>query len=136
MCQGMRQISPSIIPRRAMTWARWSAALSLNPPVASPSELESNYKKQLNSGEYGVIALFYPTTFSPAGLQPADVLPRDTGTTYRDLLNLIDKNSGESGLGALTQALETDPQYRPAGHGTYNSAHDFGIFAIWQKVPA
>ena len=57
-------------------WARWSAALSLNPPAASPGELESNYKKQLESGKYGVITLFYSTTFCPPGCSQ--------GSCYRD----------------------------------------------------
>ena len=128
-------------------WMRWSAALSLNP-TGPAKDLESNYKTQLNSGNYGVIALFYATTFSSVKLsQTVPLLPTSAGATYatnagaayQNLIGLVGNNSGESGLSALTLALESKYSgYRLAAKGPYNTSnisgsHDYGVFAIWKK---
>ena len=119
-------------------WMRWSAALSLNP-TGPAKDLESNYKTQLNSGNYGVIALFYATTFSSVKLsQKILLLPTNDGAMYQRLIALVGNNSGESGLSALTLALENDSEYRLAAKGPYNTSnisggHDYGVYAIWKK---
>lgn len=119
-------------------WTRWNAALSLDPATVPQSDWVSYYSAQLHSGNYGTIALFYSTTFSSVRL-PGSVLLSNGSRTYRELLSLVGNNSGEPGLPALTQALDTDgKQYRLAAVGPYNTSnisgtHDYGIYVIWQK---
>jgi hypothetical protein len=82
-----------------------------------------------------VLALFYATTFSSATSLPGDVVLSPPGrSASRRLLKLVGANSGQPGLSALTLALEKDPDYRPKAQGPFNSAHHYGIYAIWQKV--
>ena len=102
-------------------WKRWSGALSLDPSTVSPNALESYFVAQLRLRKYGVIALFYSTTFSSIKL-PEDLLlptPQGTGATpgraatpAHNLLSLVGDNSGDPGLAALTTALNADPEYR------------------------
>lgn len=115
-------------------WMRWSASLSLNPSRLPRKAWGSYYSAQLRTGKYTLIALFYSTTFSSAPDLPGSVLlhPQDSPTN-RKLLGLVGDNSGEPGLPALTLALEEDHQYQRAAMGPYDSAHDNGVFVIWQK---
>ena len=116
-------------------WTRWTTVFSLDPVTVSPSDWESYYNAQLNRGNYGVIALFYSTTFSSAPQLSSNLLLSPPSiSTSRSLLAQVAKSSGEPGLSALTLALEKDPDYRRVAMGPYNSAHDYGIYAIWQKV--
>jgi hypothetical protein len=111
-------------------WARWTGALSLDP--AGPrSTWSAYYESRLGSGSYGVIALFYTTTFSLVPLPGGDLLKPDAST--QDLLALAADNSKEPGLAALTRALEADPRYQLAAQGPYDSANDYAIYAIWRK---
>jgi hypothetical protein len=117
-------------------WTRWSAALPLDPTAAAGSDWKSYYTGQLNSGNYGMIALFYPTTFSSApGLSENLLLLPPGPNMNQELLRLVGKVSGEPGLPALTLAIEADPEYQLVTAGPYSSAHDYGIYAIWQRVP-
>lgn len=119
-------------------WTRWDAALSLDPS-ATQGSWNSYYSAQLHSGNYGVIALFYATTFSSVKLPGQILLTNYGGRAYQQLLGLVSDNSGEPGLSALTRALEKDGQeYRLAAVGRYNTSnisgtHDYGIYAIWQR---
>jgi hypothetical protein len=116
-------------------WQRWSTSLSLDPGPAAGKDPESYYANQLQSHNYGVIALFYETTFSSATSLPGDVVLSPPGrSASRRLLKLVGTNSGQPGLGALTLALEKDPDYNLIVQGRFNSAHNYGIYAIWQKV--
>jgi hypothetical protein len=116
-------------------WMRWSAALSLNPATTPGEGLEAYYTNQLRSQNYGIIALFYKTTFSSAPELPGTLVLSPSGSSAnRRLLRLVGANSGELGLHALTLALEKDPDYHLQAQGRYDSAHDYGIYAIWQKV--
>jgi Dolichyl-phosphate-mannose-protein mannosyltransferase len=117
-------------------WARWSHALSLDPSAVRPSTIESYYTRQLSRGNYGVIALFYATTFSSAPELPGALLLSPAGSTMSErLLGLVGDNSGEPGLAGLTLALEQDREYRLAGIGSYESADGYSSYAIWQKKP-
>ncbi len=113
---------------------RWSTALSLDLTGVVQGSWEFYYSSQLDSGKYGVIALFYSTTFSSAPELPGGILlsPSSRGMNER-LLGLVGANSGEPGLPALTQALESNPAYRLAAVGPYDSDHNHGIYAIWEK---
>jgi putative flippase GtrA/glycosyltransferase involved in cell wall biosynthesis len=116
-------------------WTRWSGALSLDPVTVS----KTYYSAQLHSHNYGVIVLFYSTTFSSWKLPQDVLLSQNDSYAYRKLLDAVGDNSGEPGLSALTLALETDRQYRLATTGHYDTSnisgtHDYGIYAIWQKV--
>jgi len=120
-------------------WTRWSSALSLDPASEPQSTWISYYSAQLRSGNYGAIVLFYSTTFSSARLSGEILLLSNGNRTYKELLSLVGNNSGEPGLPALTQALDTDrDQYRLTATGPYNTGnisgtHDYGIYAIWRK---
>lgn len=113
--------------------ARWDTGqLPLDPGTTAPTA--AYYATQLKDGDYGLIALFYSTSFTSANL-PASLLTSPHGTRVSsELLGLVGINSGEPGLPALTQALEQDPAYRLLSVGPYNSADQHGVFAIWQRV--
>lgn len=118
-------------------WTRWNTALSLDP-TTPPNSQTSYYLTQLNSRNYGVIVLFYSTTFSSVRLPGSVLLSEYNKKTYQKLLTTVAENSGEPGLAALTLALETDGQYGTPIVGRYNTnnisgTHDYGIYAIWQK---
>jgi putative flippase GtrA/GT2 family glycosyltransferase len=119
-------------------WPRWTAALSLDPGTVPHSSWTTYYSAQLRNRNYGVIALFYSTTFSSIRI-PGRILLAQHGTyTDRALLSLVSENSREPGLSALTHALENDLDYRLAAVGRYNTSnisgtHDYGIYAIWQR---
>lgn len=116
-------------------WTRWTTRLPLDPVSIRPANRESFYTEQLGRRNYGAIALFYSTTFSSAPEMPSALLlsPSSNGTNQR-LLGLVGEGSGEPGLPALTQALESSKQYRLAAVGPFDDAHGHGLYAIWQKV--
>lgn len=119
-------------------WQRWSGALSLGPGTVRQSAWGSYYAAQLRSGHYGVIALFYPTTFSSVNLPGSMLLSPGGRGNYQKLLDLVGTNSGEPGLSALTQALEKSPDYRLAAAGPYDTSnisgtHDYSVYVIWQR---
>jgi hypothetical protein len=98
----------------------------------------SYYTAQLRSGKYGVIALFYATTFSSVNLPGSMLLSPGGSGSYQKLLGLVGTNSGEPGLAALTQALEKNPDYRLAAAGPYDTSnisgtHDYSVYVIWQR---
>ena len=116
-------------------WTRWTAALELDPPVQRDQQ-EAYYTSQLSSGKYGVIALFYPTTFSSAPqLTGPDLLSPPGSRMNKELLRLVG-GTREPGLLPLTLALEKDHEYRLVHVGSYSSAHEHNIYAIWEKVPS
>jgi putative flippase GtrA/GT2 family glycosyltransferase len=121
-------------------WTRWNEPLSLDPAIASNSLnlYSSYYSTQLHRRNYGVVALFYSTTFSSAGLPEDFLLNLNHNMTYENLLQVVGNNSGEPGLAGLTLALEADKQYGSPQVGHYNTSnisgtHDYGIYAIWKK---
>jgi hypothetical protein len=129
---GESQIAEYYLPH-APKWSRWDGTLSLAPKLPR-SAWSTYYESQLSRESYGVIALFYTTTFAPVPLPEELLLQPDTSSTYQELLALVGANSSEEpGLPTLTQALEKDPQYSLVAKGPYNSAHVYGIYAIWQK---
>lgn len=112
--------------------ARWSTGQLPLDPSTAPTV--SYYATQLRNGNYGLIALFYSTSFTSANLPASLLTSPQSARVSTELLGLVGINSGEPGLPALTQALEQDPAYRLLGVGPYNSAHQHGVFAIWQRV--
>lgn len=125
-------------------WTRWTSALALDPaglPTPVPkSQWPRYYKHQLSTGNYGIITLFYNTTFASTSALPGSILlAPHGGRTYTTLLNLVGTNSGALGLPALTLALEKDPAYQLVAVGPYDESslsgtHDYGVFAIWRRV--
>jgi hypothetical protein len=114
-------------------WTRWSSVLSA-APAGPQSSWSADYSAQLRRGNYGVIALFYATTFSSAPELPGSILLSPRGsTTSQILLRLVGDNAGEPGLPALTLALEQDRDYRLVAVGPYDGTNDYSIYAIWQK---
>jgi hypothetical protein len=127
--------------------SEWNGSLSLDP-VAVPTKSWANYyARQLTADKYGVIVLFYSTTFSSSTSLPESILlsKAKPGTndatlgTYDALLGAVGANSGAPGLRALTEVLENDPGYTPVAEGPYNTSnisgtHDYGVYAIWQRV--
>jgi hypothetical protein len=118
-------------------WTRWDLKdLPLNPTGVPHRLWAEYYAAVLRHEDYGVIALFYATSFSSVKL-PASLLLAPHGThIYDDLLSLVGVNSGEPGLPALTVALEHDPAYKLVSVGPFNSAHVSGIYAIWREGAA
>jgi putative flippase GtrA len=121
-------------------WTRWSGKLLAGSAGAAPPASEAYYRAQLRSRKYGLIVLFYSTTFSAGGLPSPMLLSQQASTMNRDLLGLVGGNSREQGLTALTRALAADPEYQ-AIEGPYNTSnisgtHDYGIYVIWKlRVP-
>jgi hypothetical protein len=125
-------------------WTRWTSALALDPaglPTPVPrSGWARYYQHQLSVGHYGIIALFYNTTFASTSALPGSILlSPHGGRTYDRLLNLVGSNSGALGLPTLTLALEKDPAYQLVGVGPYDASnlsgsHNYGVFAIWKWV--
>jgi 4-amino-4-deoxy-L-arabinose transferase-like glycosyltransferase len=117
-------------------FSRWSAAMSLSPGLTGAA-LTRYYKYQLAHDGYGIIALFYTTTFSSTTAIGPLLVSEPNGGASRRLLGLVGSNSGEPGLAALTEVLQTDREaYKEAGSGTYDSPHNFGVFIIWTRVGA
>ncbi len=119
-------------------WTRWSEGLAVDPAQVPSNAWESSYANELAAGNYGVIALFYATTFSSAKLPGSILISPKGNRTYQELLGLVGENSREPGLPALTLALEKDPEYHLAVVGPYNTSHisgtrTYGIYAIWEK---
>ena len=116
--------------------SRWSTALSLNPAAIPLKSRESNYANQLRNGDYGVIVLFYATTFSSIPKLPGNLLVSPPSrSTDQEILRLEGDNPGEPGLPELTLAIESDPAYGHPITGSYDSDNENGIYAIWQKKP-
>jgi 4-amino-4-deoxy-L-arabinose transferase-like glycosyltransferase len=116
---------------------RWSTGLSLDPATGTSKTWESYYAGQLSTGNYGVIVLFYSTTFSSTPNLPGEILvsPPKRGLD-QEILRLEGDNPGEPGLPDLTLALESDTAYgRPTATGPYDGTGDNGIYAIWVKEP-
>jgi hypothetical protein len=120
---------------QGLDWTRWGATLPLDPVGVARGNWESYYADQLKNGNYGVIALFYPTTFSSAPELTSNLLFSLPGSGLTEgLLALVGKGSGEPGLLPLTLALEKDPEYRLVRSGSYSSPHEYNVYVIWQKV--
>ena len=131
---GQWRVAAYYVPQ-GREWKRWTAAVPLDPVTVPESQQEDYYTSQLNNGNYGLIALFYPTTFSSAPqLTGADLLSSPSSRMNKKLLSLIGKISGQPGLLPLTLALENNPKYTLVRIGRYNSAHVYNIYAIWRKV--
>ena len=119
-------------------WTRWNGDLTFNPVTVPKRLWTSYYSTRLHSQRYGVIALFYSTTFSSVKMPGTILFSSQNANTYQDLLSLVGSNSGEPGLPALTVALENDHDYHIAAVGHYNTSnisgtHAYGVYAIWQK---
>ena len=119
--------------------AQWSDALSLDPVGTTGEGRESYYAARLQNGNYGLIVLFYTTTFSSAGLPGNMILPQQDTNPNSNLLVEIADNLGEPGLPALTRALNASHEYRRVASGLYNTnnisgTHDYGTYVIWQRV--
>jgi len=119
--------------------SRWGTALSLNPAGIRTSALESYYARQLRDNNYGIIVLFYATTFSsvPNLPDPLLVSPPGRDTDQQHILGLEGDNPGEPGLPELTLAIENDASYitKGAWTGPYDSTNENGIYVVWQKKP-
>jgi putative flippase GtrA/GT2 family glycosyltransferase len=120
-------------------WTRWSTGLSLDPSVPSGESWQSYYATQLQTDKFGLITLFYSTTFSSAGLPGNILLSQKSGNKPPDLLSLVGDNSGEPGLPALTRALDASRQYYRVTWGPYNTTnisgtHNYGIYVIWRRA--
>jgi putative flippase GtrA/GT2 family glycosyltransferase len=121
-------------------WTRWDDAdLSLDPVGVKRSQWSAYYAAHLRSDHFGVIALFYVTSFTSNVRTPESILLSPRGRQQRDeLLDIVAANSGEPGLAELTQAVEKDPGYRLAAVGPYDSGvsyngYSYGLYAIWRQ---
>ena len=107
----------------SLTGRDGTQTLSLDPVPCRIRSWASYYSRKLHSGKYGVIALFYSTTFSSVKLRDIYCCPHRTGNDVSGVARLVGDNSGEPGLPALTRGLENDgEQYRIAAEGHYNTS--------------
>ncbi len=128
---GQEHIAQYYSPKIA-DWTRWDVDLPLDPDAATRTV--ADYTKRLETARYGLVVLFYSTSFSSANL-PGEILTSPQGNKFSGkLLNLVGADSEDPGLPALTVALEHDGAYRLVRTGPYNSAHNHAIFAIWKRV--
>jgi hypothetical protein len=114
-------------------WRRW-VTTSLDPANHPAADWRADYIRQLDTGKYGLVALFYTTSFSTAPELPSRLMVQPYSKASRELLSLVGTNAGEPGLPVLTEILLADHGYTLAAYGPYNSAHDQGLFVIWQRV--
>jgi hypothetical protein len=123
-------------------WQRWNAALALDPfglPVPVPrSDWHAYYLKWLRERRYGVIALFYSTTFTATPALSGQQIAGG-GVSQRGLLDLVGANSNELGVPILTEELERSRGYKLVASGPYNitnlsGTHSYGVFAIWERT--
>lgn len=113
-------------------WPRWNTdGLTLDPP-GGPTV--AGYTAQLHAVNYGLIVLFYSTSFTNSNL-PTGILTAKPGTIADQVIDSAGPSS-EPGLGALTQALQRDHAYKIFRSGPYNNANDHGVFVIWRKQGA
>jgi hypothetical protein len=118
----------------------WNGSLSLDPVTVPTQEWAAYYAHQLAVHNYGVIILFYSTTFSSATSVPEKfLLSRTESGTYGQLLGIVGNNSGAPGLKTLTEVLQEDHNYRHVAEGPYNTSnisgtHNYGVYAIWQRA--
>jgi putative flippase GtrA len=112
-------------------WVRWNTgALLLRPPGKATV---AYYLQRLRSTNYGLIALFYPTSFTTSHL-PTDIFTAaDPDRTAQEVLDSLG-GATQPGLGPLTAALREDHAYRLVTSGPYDAANSHGTYAIWQKV--
>jgi putative flippase GtrA/GT2 family glycosyltransferase len=132
--EGQEHIAQYYTPQVA-DWTRWNTQMSLDPAPARPTV--AYYTRQLTALNYGLVVLFYPTSFTSGNL-PAGIWksPQANGPGGR-LLSLVGSDSGNPGLVPLTEALERDGQvYKLVAKGSYNAGHNHSVFAIWQRVSA
>jgi hypothetical protein len=120
-------------------WTRWSGALPLDSVLPSGENTQTYYATQLQSRNYGLITLFYSTTFSTAGLPGTMLVPQHGHNPSPNLLTLVGRNSGEPGLPALTHAIVASHEYRLVASGPYNTSnisgtHDYGLYVIWLRM--
>jgi len=121
-------------------WGRWSGTLSLNPILLTGETRVAYYTAHLQSQKYGIIVLFYSTTFSTSELSGSMLVSNQLGGPSANLLTAVAKNSGEPGLSALTQAIIASKEYSAVVWGTYNTSnisgtHDYGAYVIWRRGP-
>ncbi len=112
-------------------WKRWSTGdLPLDPGIPVG---RNYYTKQLHRDGFGLLALFYITSSQvhlPSGAQ----LLNGSSDALATLTQSASPNPQEPGLTSLTQALERNRHYRAVAIGRFDSAHQDGVFVIWQKV--
>jgi hypothetical protein len=117
--------------RQGADWTRWNSSGLPLRPQRKPTV--AYYLRVLRSTNYGLIALFYSTSFTTASL-PTDIFTAtDPRRTAQEVLDSAG-GSSEPGLGALTAALRRDHAYRLVKSGPYDSANSHGTYAVWQKV--
>jgi hypothetical protein len=120
---------------RQASWTRWHSKPSLDPRSVATDDRDSYYVRQLKYHNYGVIVLFYSTTFSSAPEMPSTLLLPQSAPRGPTLLSLVGEGSGQPGLPALTRALVArDSGYRLLDVGPFDSARKQGLYAIWQKA--
>ena len=120
-------------------WTQWSEVPSLDPAVPTGGDWRNYYATRLQNGNYGLIVLFYTTTFSTAGLPGNMLLPAQDTNPITNLLVQVADNLREPGLPALTLALSASHEYSRVASGLYNTSnisgtHDYGTYVIWERV--
>ena len=88
----------------------------------------------LSQDDVGAVILVYPTSVSPPGGLPGEILlSPDDQTTHQQLLTYLGGTVDNGQLSSLTAAIEQNPEYRLATVGPYDSATSAAIYAIWVR---
>jgi GT2 family glycosyltransferase len=111
--------------------------LSLEPSGA-PSGWTAYYSQLLSRPSTGAVAVVY-TTSAPAGngALPSDLILHPTGKLSARLLRVVAYNTNQaagSGLPDLTEALESDRNYRLIAVGPLDGSTISQVYAIWEHV--
>jgi putative flippase GtrA/glycosyltransferase involved in cell wall biosynthesis len=113
-------------------WTRWNSdGLTLDPP--GPPTV-AGYIAQLHQVSYGLVVLFYSTSFTNSNL-PTGILTGRPGAVSNQIFDSAGSAS-EPGLQELTEALQRDHAYQIFRSGPFNNANDHGVFVIWRKQAA
>ncbi len=88
----------------------------------------------LSRDDVGAVVLVYPTSVSPPGGLPGEILlSPDDRAAHQQLLTFLGATVDNGQLGSLTTAIEKDPEYRLAAVGPYDSETSAAIYAIWVR---
>lgn len=139
------EVTPSLLDYyswpASLTQLRWKSGITLDPPSRQPGTWVAYYRHELAVQKPGIAVLWMPGVMRGQSL-PTDVLrvlqkEKGTRTTLGELAGATNQTPG---LYAFAEALQTDPAYRLAATGPYNTGYgsysaEPGTFMVWKRVP-
>ena len=138
------EVTPSLLDYyswpASLNQLRWKSGITLDPPSRQPGTWVAYYRHELAVQKPGIAVLWMPGVMRGQSL-PTDVLrvlQKEKGTRIT-LGELAGATMQTPGLYAFAQALQTDPAYRLAATGPYNTGYgsysaEPGTFMVWQRL--